>query len=219
MAIALVALLCSGVRPALAGQHRSRDRGTPSSEAGKPAASVAAEAGEVRAGDAATRPSVRPAVQMRGPRLSGGRVPGIGPKLDKAVDTVARCVAEHGGLSVRRGRIDLQFLVRARGRAEAVEIAGTRGVEAEAARCVQQVLKNRWLGAPTAEPVGVDLTFLLSVEQPADRTATEPARPPGPQRSGRGSASLGGDTVRARDVRPAHDKRSDRARGRQHHPK
>jgi len=126
--------------------------------------------------EAEARPLVKPAVQLRGPKLSGGRIPGIQPRLEKAVGTVARCVAEHGGLSARRGRIDLQFLVRARGRAEAVEIVGTRGVEAEAARCVQQALQNRWLGAPTAEPVGVDLTFLLSAEQPSDRTGAHDKR-------------------------------------------
>ena len=177
LAATFAALLCLGAGPALAGQRTGTDRGPAASEPGKSAGSTAGEAAGAARADAKARRAIKPAVQVRGPRLSGGQITGIRPRLEKVVDTVARCVVDHGGLGARRGRIDLQFLVRARGRAEAVEIVACRGVELEAARCVQQALKNRWLGAPTAEPVGVDLTFLLSAEQPADRASGEASRP------------------------------------------
>jgi hypothetical protein len=121
--------------------------------------------------------------------------------LDKAIDTVARCVAENGGLSGRRGRLDVQFLVRARGRAEGVEVTAAKGVQAEAGRCVQQALKNKWVGAPTAEPVGVAVTFQLSAEQAPARPRAEHGR--------RDSAAPGGDTIPARAVGPARGRRPD----------
>jgi hypothetical protein len=51
--------------------------------------------------------------------------------------------------------------VRARGRAEGVEVTGARGVSADASACVRVLLKNKAIGAPTADPVGVTVTVTL----------------------------------------------------------
>ncbi len=53
----------------------------------------------------------------------------------------------------------VQFLVRLRGRAEGVEVLGARGVSSEAAGCVRHLIKNKAIGAPTADPVGVTVVI------------------------------------------------------------
>jgi outer membrane biosynthesis protein TonB len=74
---------------------------------------------------------------------------------------MAACIADHGGLSGKRGKIKLQFLVRARGRAEGVGVLSSTGVTDEAAACIVERLKNRMVGAPSADPVGVTVTLQL----------------------------------------------------------
>ena len=87
------------------------------------------------------------------------------PRADKALGKlagdIAKCVGDHGGLSGDAGSLKVQFLVRARGRAEGVEVTGARGVSAEASACVRVLLKDKAIGAPTADPVGVTVTVTL----------------------------------------------------------
>ena len=71
------------------------------------------------------------------------------------------CVAGHGGVSGDAGRIDVQFLVRERGRAEGVEVARTQKVTEEAAVCVQKLLKNRPIGKASDDPVAVFYAYKL----------------------------------------------------------
>jgi outer membrane biosynthesis protein TonB len=81
--------------------------------------------------------------------------------LGRITDEIGRCIAKNGGLTRSSGTIKIQFLVRARGRAEGVEVLSSQGVSAEASTCVRQLLKNRTVGHPTSDPVGVTvvLTF------------------------------------------------------------
>ncbi|MRG96477.1 hypothetical protein GF068_31815 [Polyangium spumosum] len=58
----------------------------------------------------------------------------------------------------------MSFLVRVRGRAEGVEIESKKGVTEEAASCIRLLLKNKAVGAPSSDPVGVTVTF--SLERP-----------------------------------------------------
>ena len=179
------------------------------------AGATAASGSEPTAGDAAARPPVKPWVQVHEPKLTGGRIPNVKEMLEKSGKAVARCVVEHGGLKGRRGRIDLELLVRSRGRAEGVEVAAFKGIDAEASRCVQQAFKNKWLGVPSAEPVAVAVTLQLSPEPPATRgegQGSAPAR--AAAHRGRDASSAGGDTVPAHDKRTAHGKRP--SRGKRH---
>jgi hypothetical protein len=70
-------------------------------------------------------------------------------------------VAEHGGLTGATGTLKMQFLVRARGRAEGVEVMSAKGLTADAASCVRVLLKNKPIGPPRADPVGVTVTIAL----------------------------------------------------------
>jgi len=79
--------------------------------------------------------------------------------LGKASGDLARCVADHGGLTADAGTVKVQFLVRFRGRAEGVEVLSAKGIGAEASACVRHLLKNKAIGAPTADPVGVTVTI------------------------------------------------------------
>jgi hypothetical protein len=104
-----------------------------------------------------------PTVELGTPVYENGEVPKA--KMDKALNAatadIGKCVAEHGGLSGASGSLKVQFLVRSRGRAEGVEILASKGVSAEAAACVRLLLKNKPIGSPTADPVGVTLTISL----------------------------------------------------------
>jgi hypothetical protein len=106
-------------------------------------------------------PAPPPLVEVKPASFVSGDVPDLDKKLQKLVDSVAKCVADAGGLSGPSGSIKVQFLVRARGRAEGVEVLSAKGAGENAAECVRLLLKNRPVGAPTADPVGVTVTFSL----------------------------------------------------------
>jgi len=114
-------------------------------------------------GDGGAAPSAPPVVEVGTPDFDNGDVPHIDKPLRGARADIAKCVAEHGGLtgSSGMGMIKVQFLVRSRGRAEGVEIVSSKSVSPEAAACVRLALKNRAVGAPSADPVGVTVTFNL----------------------------------------------------------
>jgi hypothetical protein len=98
-------------------------------------------------------------VEIGAPKFESGEVSRVERSLGKASADLARCVAEHGGLAGDSGTLKVQFLVRARGRAEGVEVLAAKGIGAEASGCVRQRLKNRAIGAPTADPVGVTVVI------------------------------------------------------------
>jgi hypothetical protein len=103
-----------------------------------------------------------PEVAVGEPAFEGGDVPKLDKALAKARAEVGRCVAEHGGLAGAAGSVKLQFLVRARGRAEGVEILKAKGITPEARECIRLALKNRRVGEPSADPVGVTVTLTLA---------------------------------------------------------
>lgn len=100
-------------------------------------------------------------VSIARPRLTGGTVSGLDEALEKTRDGVAACVAAHGGLTSDAGRIEVQFLVRERGRAEAVEVTRFQNVSSDVAACVQKLLRNRPIGDPSEDPVGVMFGYRL----------------------------------------------------------
>ncbi|WP_437574661.1 hypothetical protein [Sorangium sp. So ce887] len=102
-----------------------------------------------------------PLVEVKEPEFMNGDVPNVAKRLEKVSADLAKCVADHGGLSGVTGSIKLQFLVRVRGRAEGVEILDSRGVTPDAQRCIRQFLKNRHIGTPSVDPVGVTVTLSL----------------------------------------------------------
>jgi hypothetical protein len=100
-----------------------------------------------------------PLVEIGAPKFENGEVTRVERSLGKAAGDLARCVAEHGGLSGDQGSVKIQFLVRSRGRAEGVEVLAAKGVSAEASGCVRHLIKNKAIGAPTSDPVGVTVTI------------------------------------------------------------
>ena len=105
--------------------------------------------------------AARPTLEIGAPSFENGQVTKVERSLSKASAELAGCVAEHGGITGDAGTMKVQFLVRSRGRAEGVEVLTSRGVSAEASACVRVLLKNKAIGAPSADPVGVTvvLTF------------------------------------------------------------
>lgn len=107
-----------------------------------------------------------PLVTIGAPSFQNGRVTKVERSLGRAEREIARCVAEHGGLSGATGSLKVQFLVRSRGRAEGVEVLAAKGVSSEAASCVRVLLKNKAIGAPSADPVGVTVTISFKAPKP-----------------------------------------------------
>lgn len=106
-----------------------------------------------------------PLVDIGAPKFENGEVPRAEKALTKAATDIAKCVAEHGGLTAATGTLKVQFLVRNRGRAEGVEILSAKGLGPDAAECVRVLLKNKPIGSPSADPVGVTVT--ISLKPPA----------------------------------------------------
>ncbi len=137
------------------------------------ASTVAAEKNERPTKGAST--AALPRVQVGEPRFIGGQVELVTEMLAKTRGKVARCVADHGGLKAKNGAIKVQFLVRVRGRAEGVEILSVKGVDKTAGRCVGKLLKNRWIGTPSDDPVGV--TFSYDLSQARSKPKPRPSAP------------------------------------------
>ncbi len=99
---------------------------------------------------------------MKTPKFENGNAPKAEKNLSgkKVLEGIAKCVADAGGLTAKTASLKVEFLIRARGKAEGVEVTPT-GVSAEAAKCVQTLLKNRSVGVPDADPVGVTVVYSL----------------------------------------------------------
>lgn len=141
----------------------------PAPAAGTPVAPVAPVASAPPAAPAASAPPAAvpppvgppPIVEVKAPAFENGEVPRAEKALKSIADDIGKCVAENGGLGRPTGTMKVQFLVRSRGRAEGVEILSSQGVSPEAASCVRLLLKNKAIGAPTADPVGVTVVLSL----------------------------------------------------------
>ncbi|MEZ4297724.1 MAG: hypothetical protein R3B70_22395 [Polyangiaceae bacterium] len=147
------------------------DAGTPDGGSGSGSGSSAADAGTGSTADAGTpdaaapepaKPGPPPIVEMKSPKFENGDVPRAEKNLTskKVTDAIAKCVADAGGLKSKTASLKVEFLVRARGKAEGVEVTPT-GVSEDAAKCVRNFLKNRSVGYPSADPVGVTVIFSL----------------------------------------------------------
>lgn len=105
------------------------------------------------------KPAVPPTVTLSEPEFINGDVPAVTNILKKTLGDVAKCVVDHGGLENEEGGLKVQFLVRGRGKAEGVEVLKRHGVSKDAGRCVQALLKNKWVGMPSQDPTGVTFRY------------------------------------------------------------
>jgi hypothetical protein len=103
-----------------------------------------------------------PVVEMKTPKFENGDVPKAEKALSgaKVLDAIAKCVSDAGGLTGKTGSLKVELLVRAQGKAEGVEVTPT-GVPQEGAKCVRALFKNRNVGTPSADPVGVTVVYQL----------------------------------------------------------
>jgi hypothetical protein len=115
-------------------------------------------------GAVAVGPASPPVLEIGSPAFENGDVPKAEKFLQNAQNEIAKCIADHGGLSGSAGKIKLQFLVRARGKAEGVEIVSSKGIRDDAKECIRRLLKNKNVGLPTADPVGVNVTIVLKAK-------------------------------------------------------
>jgi hypothetical protein len=106
-------------------------------------------------------PGPPPNITFSAPKFEGGEVPRAEKFLNGVAEGIGKCVAEGGGLKADKGTLKVTFLVRARGRAEGVEVVSVKGIGPEATACIRTLLKNRSVGAPTSDPVGVTVTVTM----------------------------------------------------------
>lgn len=122
---------------------------------------VAADAGAGDAGSAPVRPTK---VRVGSIAFDGGDVPRAKGALERlAKGVLAKCASERGGVR-GSGSVELKFLVRARGRAEGVEVEKVKNVPRPVVDCLASTLARRPVGAPTSEPVGVTVVLELEDE-------------------------------------------------------
>jgi hypothetical protein len=135
------------------------DGGAPSGSAGDAGSSDGAAPD---AAPPAPAPASPPSVEMKPPKFENGDVPKAEKALSgaKLLDAIAKCVGDAGGLSGKTGSLKVEFLVRARGKAEGVEVK-PQNVPQAAAQCVRTLLKNRTIGIPSADPTGVTVIYNL----------------------------------------------------------
>lgn len=91
-----------------------------------------------------------------------GELPLAVKKLSEPKDRYLDCVNKNGGLQGDSAEVQVRFLVRERGRAEGVSVAKSKGMSAEAARCIADVVDRRYVGYPAAPIVGATLPIVLS---------------------------------------------------------
>ncbi|MBK8253496.1 MAG: hypothetical protein IPK82_12620 [Polyangiaceae bacterium] len=142
----------------------SSDSGTPDSgtpDSGTPDSGTP-DSGSSDAGPEPVRPGPVPVVEMKAPKFENGDVPNAEKNLSgkKVLDGIAKCVSDAGGLTAKTGTLKVELLVRVRGKAEGVEVTPT-GVPEAGAKCVRNFLKNRTVGVPSADPVGVTVIYQL----------------------------------------------------------
>lgn len=150
--------------PRDAGSSDAGDAG--SSDAGDAGSSDAGDAGSSDAGDAgdagnAAPPGSPATAEVKTIKLQGGEIPKHEKTVAALMTGVAKCVTEHGGLTAKAGSLKLELLVRARGKAEGVEVRELKGAGPEAATCIRSFVRGRTIGTPTSDPVGVTVQIDL----------------------------------------------------------
>jgi hypothetical protein len=94
--------------------------------------------------------------------VDSGELPLAVKKLSEPKDKYMDCVRKNGGLQADPAEVQLRFLVRERGRAEGVSVTKRKGMSAEAARCIADVVDRRYVGYPAAPIVGATLPIVVS---------------------------------------------------------
>jgi hypothetical protein len=113
--------------------------------------------------DVAAKPVRELIVDKVGPIVvDTGELPLAVKKLSEPKDRYLDCVNKNGGLSGDSAEVQVRFLVRERGRAEGVTVAKSKGMSAEAARCIADVVDRRYVGYPAAPIVGATLPIVLT---------------------------------------------------------
>lgn len=151
----------TGEPDAGSGDGGAPDATPPSAPSAPP--SAAPSAPPSTAPSAPPLPGPVPLIEMKTPKFDNGDVPKAEKTLSgtKLTDAIAKCVSEAGGLTGKSGSLKVELLVRLRGKAEGVEVTAQGGVPPSAAKCVQTLLKNRTIGSPSADPVGVTVIYNL----------------------------------------------------------
>ena len=129
----------------------------------KDATAKDAVAKDAVAKDAVVKPAREVFVDKVGPIVvNTGELPLAVKKLSEPKDRYLDCVSKNGGMQGDSAEVQVRFLVRERSRAEGVSVAKSKGISAEAARCIADVVDRRYVGYPAAPIVGATLPIVLT---------------------------------------------------------
>ncbi len=150
-----------GAAPAPASTDAPADSAAPAASAA-PTASGSAAPSVSASASAAPAASVAALLEMSEPKFTSGEVPKAQAALEKLSKKLKTCIDEGGGLQTVPGSLEIQFLVRAAGVAEGVDIVKSKGVSDAAKKCIVSALQKKTIGTPSSDPVGVTVTFKLT---------------------------------------------------------
>lgn len=101
-------------------------------------------------------------IELLDPTFTSGDVKTAKASIEKLTKKLSACVDDNGGLTGDRGHVVVQFLVRAGGVAEGVDVLDAKGVSPAAKKCVRELVQKRSVGTPSSDPVGVQIKLVLS---------------------------------------------------------
>lgn len=101
-------------------------------------------------------------IELTDPKFTTGDVKKAKASVEKQLKKLKACIDDNGGLADATGVVDVQFLVRAAGVAEGVEVLKAQGIRDEAKKCIVEALKKKTIGTPSEDPVGVTITLKLT---------------------------------------------------------
>jgi hypothetical protein len=139
---------------------------TPPSAA--PAASSSAPSASVPTASASASASAAPVkgkkvkIELTDPKFTTGDVKKAKASVEKQLKKLKACIDDNNGLVEATGTVDVQFLVRAAGVAEGVEVLKAQGIGDAAKKCIAETLKKKSIGTPSEDPVGVTITLKLT---------------------------------------------------------
>lgn len=98
------------------------------------------------------------------PKFEGGEIADVKETLEKLKKKAEKCVDDGGGVGEKGATIKIQFLVRAKGIAEGIDVLDASGLDEKPGKCVRDVFKKKTIGTPSSDPVGVTFTITFTAD-------------------------------------------------------
>jgi hypothetical protein len=112
---------------------------------------------------ASASPAGSVVAELKKVETENGEIPTAEKAVAKMLPSISQCVTEAGGLGAATGSLKVEALVRAKGKAEGVELREQKAIPAAAAKCLRDAVRGKNVGTPTKDPVG--LRFVVELKR------------------------------------------------------